>query len=127
MSFENVKYPVDKYPYEWCLGQYKRLKAIDPQMKIQMRNHKLLKHMPGELEHGIKCGCNQSCIIDDIANTLQDVRKRKNIGKYSSYKSSSSKDTAFQGGNQRKTQRKSGRSDQEEKLLSQLWVSRPLC
>ncbi|MBW0478896.1 hypothetical protein O181_018611 [Austropuccinia psidii MF-1] len=50
MSFENDKYSVDKDPYEWCLRQSKRLKAIDPQMNIQMRNHKLLTQMPGELE-----------------------------------------------------------------------------
>ncbi|MBW0577676.1 hypothetical protein O181_117391 [Austropuccinia psidii MF-1] len=42
MSFENYKYSVDKDPYGWCLRQSKRLKAIDPQMNIQMRNHKLL-------------------------------------------------------------------------------------
>ncbi|MBW0471769.1 hypothetical protein O181_011484 [Austropuccinia psidii MF-1] len=40
MSFGNDKYSVDKDPYEWCLRQSKRLKAIDPQMNIQMRNHK---------------------------------------------------------------------------------------
>ncbi|MBW0569227.1 hypothetical protein O181_108942 [Austropuccinia psidii MF-1] len=44
--------------------------------------------MPGELDHAVKCKCNQSCTLDDIANTLQDVRKRTNIGKYSPYKSS---------------------------------------
>ncbi|MBW0495550.1 hypothetical protein O181_035265 [Austropuccinia psidii MF-1] len=32
MSFENDKYSVDKDPYEWCLRQSKRVKAIDPQM-----------------------------------------------------------------------------------------------
>ncbi|MBW0536545.1 hypothetical protein O181_076260 [Austropuccinia psidii MF-1] len=39
MSFQNDKYYVDKDPFEWCLRQSKRLKAIDPQMNIQMRNH----------------------------------------------------------------------------------------
>ncbi|MBW0488866.1 hypothetical protein O181_028581 [Austropuccinia psidii MF-1] len=39
MSFENYKYSVDIYPYQWCLRESKRLKAIDPQMNIQMRNH----------------------------------------------------------------------------------------
>ncbi|MBW0510955.1 hypothetical protein O181_050670 [Austropuccinia psidii MF-1] len=34
MSFENDKYSVDKDPYEWCLRQSKRFKAIDPQMNI---------------------------------------------------------------------------------------------
>ncbi|MBW0573687.1 hypothetical protein O181_113402 [Austropuccinia psidii MF-1] len=76
MSFENDKYSVDKDPYEWCLRQSKRLKAIDPQMNIQMRNHKLLTQLPGELEHAVKCRCNQNCTLDDIANTLQDIRKR---------------------------------------------------
>ncbi|MBW0519760.1 hypothetical protein O181_059475 [Austropuccinia psidii MF-1] len=46
MSFQNDKYSVDKDPCEWCLRQSKRLKTIDPQMKIQMRNHKLLTQMP---------------------------------------------------------------------------------
>ncbi|MBW0479879.1 hypothetical protein O181_019594 [Austropuccinia psidii MF-1] len=83
---------VDKDPYEWCLRQSKRLKAIDPQMNIQMRNHKLLTEMPGELEHAVKCRFHQNCTLDDIANTLQDVRKRTNIGKYFPYKSSGFKE-----------------------------------
>ncbi|MBW0566757.1 hypothetical protein O181_106472 [Austropuccinia psidii MF-1] len=45
MSFEKDKYSVQKDPYEWCLRQSKRLRAIDPQMKISMTNHKLLKQM----------------------------------------------------------------------------------
>ncbi|MBW0472620.1 hypothetical protein O181_012335 [Austropuccinia psidii MF-1] len=89
MSFENDKYSLDKDPYELCLRQSKRLIAIDPQMNIQMRNHKLLTQMPGELENAVKCRCNHNHPLDDIANTLQDISKRKNIGKYSPYKSSS--------------------------------------
>ncbi|MBW0532746.1 hypothetical protein O181_072461 [Austropuccinia psidii MF-1] len=88
ISFENDKYSVDKDPYDWCLRQSKRLKAIDPQMNIQMKNHKPLTQFPGELEHAVKCRCNQHCTLDDIANKLQDVRKRTNIGKYTPYKSS---------------------------------------
>ncbi|MBW0550460.1 hypothetical protein O181_090175 [Austropuccinia psidii MF-1] len=88
MSFENDKYSVDKDLYEWCLRQSKRLKAIDPQMNIQMRNHKLLTQLPGELKHAVKFRCNQNCTLDDIANTLQDIRKRTNIGKFTPYKSS---------------------------------------
>ncbi|MBW0578977.1 hypothetical protein O181_118692 [Austropuccinia psidii MF-1] len=79
-SFENDKYSVDKDPYDWCLRQSKRLKAIDPQMNIQMRNQKLLKQLPGELEHSVKCRWNQNCTLDDIANTLQEIRKSTNIG-----------------------------------------------
>ncbi|MBW0463408.1 hypothetical protein O181_003123 [Austropuccinia psidii MF-1] len=60
ISFENNKYSVDKDPYEWCLRQSKRLKANDPQMNIQMRNHKLLTQMARELEHAVKCRFNQS-------------------------------------------------------------------
>ncbi|MBW0552335.1 hypothetical protein O181_092050 [Austropuccinia psidii MF-1] len=44
--------------------------------------------MPGELEHAVKCICNQNCTLDESANILQDVRKRTNIGKYSQYISS---------------------------------------
>ncbi|MBW0505126.1 hypothetical protein O181_044841 [Austropuccinia psidii MF-1] len=76
MSFENDKYSVDKDPYEWCLRQSKRLKAIDPQMNIQMRNHKLLTQMTGELQHAVKCRCNQNCTLDDIANTLRDFKDK---------------------------------------------------
>ncbi|MBW0565458.1 hypothetical protein O181_105173 [Austropuccinia psidii MF-1] len=82
MSFENDKYSVDKDPYEWCLRQAKRLKAIDTQMNTQMRNHKLLTQMPGELKHAVKCRCNHNFTLDDIANTLQHVRKRTNIDHY---------------------------------------------
>ncbi|MBW0506752.1 hypothetical protein O181_046467 [Austropuccinia psidii MF-1] len=74
MSFENDKYSVDKDSYEWCLRQSKILKGIDPQMNIQMRNNKLLTQIPGELAHALKCRCNQNCTLDDIENTLQDVR-----------------------------------------------------
>ncbi|MBW0582476.1 hypothetical protein O181_122191 [Austropuccinia psidii MF-1] len=61
-------------------------------MNIQMRNHKLLTQLPGELEHAVKCRCNQNCTLDDIANTLQDISKRTNIGKFTPYKSSSFKE-----------------------------------
>ncbi|MBW0520299.1 hypothetical protein O181_060014 [Austropuccinia psidii MF-1] len=88
MSFANDKYSGDKHSYEWCLRQSKRLKAIDPKINIQMRNHKLLTQIPGELEHAVKFRCNHNCTLDDIANTLQDVRKRTNISKYTQYKSS---------------------------------------
>ncbi|MBW0532006.1 hypothetical protein O181_071721 [Austropuccinia psidii MF-1] len=92
ISFENDKYSVDKDPYEWCLRQSKRLKAIDPQMNTQIRNHRLLTQMPGELEHAVKCRCSQNCTLDDISNTLQDLRKRTNIGKFTPYRSSSFKE-----------------------------------
>ncbi|MBW0572799.1 hypothetical protein O181_112514 [Austropuccinia psidii MF-1] len=81
MSFEDDKCSVDKDPYEWCLRQSNRLKAIDPQMNIQIRNHKLLTQIPGGLEHAVKCRCNQHCTLDEITNTLQDLRKRTNIGR----------------------------------------------
>ncbi|MBW0565177.1 hypothetical protein O181_104892 [Austropuccinia psidii MF-1] len=83
MSFENEKYCVDKDPYEWCLRQSKRPKAIDPQMNIQTRNHKPLKQMPAEVERAVKCRFNRNCTLYEIANTLQDISKRTNIGKYS--------------------------------------------
>ncbi|MBW0462414.1 hypothetical protein O181_002129 [Austropuccinia psidii MF-1] len=88
MSVENEKYSVDKDPYEWCPRQSKRLEAIDHQMNIQMRNHKLLTQIPGERDHSVKRRCNHNCTLDDIANTLKDVKKRTNIGKYILYMSS---------------------------------------
>ncbi|MBW0463227.1 hypothetical protein O181_002942 [Austropuccinia psidii MF-1] len=48
--------------------------------------------MPGELEPARKCTCNQIGTLDDIANTLQNIRKRRNIRKYSQYKSISFKE-----------------------------------
>ncbi|MBW0587639.1 hypothetical protein O181_127354 [Austropuccinia psidii MF-1] len=74
MSFENEKYSVDKDPYEWCLRQSKRLNYIDPQMNIQMRNQKLLTQMPEELEHPVKCRCNQNKTRERVA----EVTKKKN-------------------------------------------------
>ncbi|MBW0510104.1 hypothetical protein O181_049819 [Austropuccinia psidii MF-1] len=57
-----------------------------------MRNYELLTQLPGELEHAVKCRCNQNCTLDDIANTLQGIRKRTNIGKFTPYKSSGFKE-----------------------------------
>ncbi|MBW0535907.1 hypothetical protein O181_075622 [Austropuccinia psidii MF-1] len=61
-------------------------------MNIQMRNHKIRTQLPGELEHAVTCRCNQDCTLDDIANTLQDIRKRINIWKFTPYKSSGFKE-----------------------------------
>ncbi|MBW0472995.1 hypothetical protein O181_012710 [Austropuccinia psidii MF-1] len=92
MSFENDKYFMDKDPYEWCLRQSKRVKPIDPQINFQMSNHKLLTQMPGELEHAVKFRCNQTCTLDEIENTLQDVRKRTDMGKHFQFENSSFKE-----------------------------------
>ncbi|MBW0493930.1 hypothetical protein O181_033645 [Austropuccinia psidii MF-1] len=91
-AFENDKYSVDKDPCELCHRQSKRLEAIDPQMNIQMRDHKLLTKMPAEQEHAVKCRCNHNCTLDNIANSLQDLRKRTNLGKNTTYKSSGFKE-----------------------------------
>ncbi|MBW0521882.1 hypothetical protein O181_061597 [Austropuccinia psidii MF-1] len=71
-------------------GVSESLKDLKP--LIQMRNHKLLTQMPGELEHSLKRRCNHNCTLDDISNTLQDVRKRTKIGKFTPYKSSGFKE-----------------------------------
>ncbi|MBW0568767.1 hypothetical protein O181_108482 [Austropuccinia psidii MF-1] len=57
-----------------------------------MRNQKLLKQLPGELEHAVICRCNNIFTLDDIANTLKDIRKRTNIGKFNPYRSSGFKE-----------------------------------
>ncbi|MBW0473657.1 hypothetical protein O181_013372 [Austropuccinia psidii MF-1] len=41
-----------------------------------MRNHKLLTPFPEELEHEVKCRCNQSSTLDDIENTLKAEKKK---------------------------------------------------
>ncbi|MBW0559940.1 hypothetical protein O181_099655 [Austropuccinia psidii MF-1] len=76
ISFENDKYSVDKDPYEWCLRQCKRLKAIDPQMNIQMRNHKLQTQMPGELEHAKQTFRLE--FKDNPKERVAEVTKKKN-------------------------------------------------
>ncbi|MBW0583819.1 hypothetical protein O181_123534 [Austropuccinia psidii MF-1] len=48
--------------------------------------------MPGEPENSVKCICNHNFTLEDIANTLQDVRKRINTGKYTPYESSGFKE-----------------------------------
>ncbi|MBW0467115.1 hypothetical protein O181_006830 [Austropuccinia psidii MF-1] len=48
--------------------------------------------MPGELEHAVKSRCYHNYPLDYIENTLQDVRKRTTIGKYTPYKSSGFKE-----------------------------------
>ncbi|MBW0482533.1 hypothetical protein O181_022248 [Austropuccinia psidii MF-1] len=90
MSFQKDKYSVDKYPYEWCLRQSKRLKAILPQINIQMSNHKLLTQIPGEPEHAVECRCNNNCTLDDIANTWQDFndKPRERVGDVAKKKNS---------------------------------------
>ncbi|MBW0499829.1 hypothetical protein O181_039544 [Austropuccinia psidii MF-1] len=48
--------------------------------------------MSGELENAVKFRCNHNCTLDDISNTLQDVRNRTNKGKFTPYRSSSFKE-----------------------------------
>ncbi|MBW0542394.1 hypothetical protein O181_082109 [Austropuccinia psidii MF-1] len=57
-----------------------------------MRNHKLLTQISGELDNSVKCRCNHNRTLDEITNTLQDIRKRTNIGNYTPYKSSGFKE-----------------------------------
>ncbi|MBW0471373.1 hypothetical protein O181_011088 [Austropuccinia psidii MF-1] len=117
MSFENDKYSVDKDPYEWCLRQSKRLKDIDPQMNIHMRNHKHLTQMPGELEHAVKFRCNHNCTLDEISNTLQDLRKKTSIGKCTPYKSSGFKRNNLSGWSLKTNPEKGWQKWQRRKIL----------
>ncbi|MBW0505558.1 hypothetical protein O181_045273, partial [Austropuccinia psidii MF-1] len=73
MSFGNDKYSVDKdeHPNEKSQGSDTTARRI---------------------EHAVKCRCNQNCTLDDVANILQDITKRNNIGKFTPYKSSSFKE-----------------------------------
>ncbi|MBW0539818.1 hypothetical protein O181_079533 [Austropuccinia psidii MF-1] len=73
---------MNKYLYDLCLKQSKRLKAIDPHMNIQIRNHKLLTQVPGSLEHAIKSMLKKDCTLDDTSNTLQEGRSITSICRY---------------------------------------------
>ncbi|MBW0474451.1 hypothetical protein O181_014166 [Austropuccinia psidii MF-1] len=57
-----------------------------------MRNHKILIQLPGELEHAVKCRCYQNSTPYEISNTLQDIRKITNIGKFTPDKRSGFKE-----------------------------------
>ncbi|MBW0579938.1 hypothetical protein O181_119653 [Austropuccinia psidii MF-1] len=81
----NVRYTVDKDPYDWCLRQSKRLIAIDPHIKTEMRNHKLLTKLPGDLENALKCRCSKESMLDEISTTFQEVRIRTSIGRYNTH------------------------------------------
>ncbi|MBW0518447.1 hypothetical protein O181_058162 [Austropuccinia psidii MF-1] len=71
--------------YDWCLRQSKRLIAIDPHITTEIRNHKLLKKLPGDLEHAVKCRCSKESTLDEISTTLQEVRIRTSIGRYNKH------------------------------------------
>ncbi|MBW0479969.1 hypothetical protein O181_019684 [Austropuccinia psidii MF-1] len=85
LSFGNDRYTVDKDPYDWYLRQSKRLIAIDPHIKTEMRNHKLLAKQPGDLEHAVECRCAKESTLDEISTTLQEVRIRTSIGRYNTH------------------------------------------
>ncbi|MBW0467547.1 hypothetical protein O181_007262 [Austropuccinia psidii MF-1] len=111
ISFENEKYPVYKDPYEWCLRQSKRLKAIDPQINLQMRNHKLLTQISGELEHTVKFRCNHNCTLDGVAKYLTRYEEKDKYREiFPMSKQWFQRETTSQGGIQRQNQRKGGGS-----------------
>ncbi|MBW0546261.1 hypothetical protein O181_085976 [Austropuccinia psidii MF-1] len=85
LSFENNRYTVDKDPYDWCLRQSKMLRAIDPHITTEMRNHKLLTKPPGVLENAAKFRCFKKSTLDEISTTLQEVRIRESIGRYNTH------------------------------------------
>ncbi|MBW0586593.1 hypothetical protein O181_126308 [Austropuccinia psidii MF-1] len=97
-------------------------------MNTQMRNHKLLTQMPGELEHAVKCRCRHNCTLDEIAKPLQDVRKRTNIGKYTPYKRSGFKEKKpFRVEFKDKPRERVAEVEKEKKFFSQLWFTKQLC
>ncbi|MBW0521120.1 hypothetical protein O181_060835 [Austropuccinia psidii MF-1] len=91
LSLGNDRYTVDKDSYDWCLIHSKRLIAIDPHIK-KMRNHKLLTKLPGDLEHEVKCRFSKESTLDEISNTLKEVRIRTSIGIYNTHSTSDNRD-----------------------------------
>ncbi|MBW0479406.1 hypothetical protein O181_019121 [Austropuccinia psidii MF-1] len=85
LSFENDRYTVDKNPYRLGLRQSKRLIAIYHHITTQMGNHKILTKLPGDLKNAVKCRCLKESTLDDISNTLQEVRIRTSIGRYNTH------------------------------------------
>ncbi|MBW0536913.1 hypothetical protein O181_076628 [Austropuccinia psidii MF-1] len=65
--------------------QLKRLIAIDCHIKTEMRNHKLLNKLPGELNHAVNFRCSKQSTFDEISTTLQEVRIRTSIGRYNTH------------------------------------------
>ncbi|MBW0530662.1 hypothetical protein O181_070377 [Austropuccinia psidii MF-1] len=82
LSFGNDRYTVDKDLYDWCLRQSKRLIAIDPHIITEIRNHKLLTKVPGDLEHSLKFRCSKESILDEISTTLKELRA---FGRYNTH------------------------------------------
>ncbi|MBW0556197.1 hypothetical protein O181_095912 [Austropuccinia psidii MF-1] len=66
LSFGNDRYILDKDPYDWCLRQSKSLITIDPHITTEMRNHKLLTKIPGDLEHAVKFRCSKESTLNEI-------------------------------------------------------------
>ncbi|MBW0527268.1 hypothetical protein O181_066983 [Austropuccinia psidii MF-1] len=85
LSFGNDRYTVDKDSYVWCMRQSKRLIAIAPHMKTEIRNNKVLTKLPGDLEHAVKCRCSKESTLDEISTTFQEVRIRTSIGTYNTH------------------------------------------
>ncbi|MBW0547525.1 hypothetical protein O181_087240 [Austropuccinia psidii MF-1] len=92
LSFGNGRYTVDKDPYDWCLRQSKRLIAIDPHITTEMKNHKLLTKLPGDLENEVKFRCSKESTLDEISTTLQEVRIRTSIGRYNTRNTGNSRE-----------------------------------
>ncbi|MBW0489319.1 hypothetical protein O181_029034 [Austropuccinia psidii MF-1] len=51
-----------------------------------MRTHKLLTKIPGDLEHAVKFIFSKESTLDEISNTLQEVRIRTPIGRYNTHR-----------------------------------------
>ncbi|MBW0524820.1 hypothetical protein O181_064535 [Austropuccinia psidii MF-1] len=54
-------------------------------MTTEMRNHKLLIKIPGDLEHALIFRCSKESTLDEISTTLQEVRIRTSIGRYNTH------------------------------------------
>ncbi|MBW0481354.1 hypothetical protein O181_021069 [Austropuccinia psidii MF-1] len=76
-SFNSYK---DK-PLTWFLKQKDRLSALHQDMSDSMINMKILRKFGGELEHAIKCRCEEPCSKEDYINSMEDIITRTRIGK----------------------------------------------
>ncbi|MBW0580092.1 hypothetical protein O181_119807 [Austropuccinia psidii MF-1] len=78
-AFESAIFNSEKdKPLTWFFKQKDRISALHPDMSDTIINMKI-KKSGGELEHAIKCKCEEPCSIEDYINEMEDIITRTKI------------------------------------------------
>ncbi|MBW0561059.1 hypothetical protein O181_100774 [Austropuccinia psidii MF-1] len=81
-SFESSIFNSEKNkPLTWFLKQKDSLSSLHSDMSDSMINMKILIKFGGELEHAIKCRCEEPCSTEDYINVMEDIITRTIMGK----------------------------------------------